>query len=332
LVKDGISKFSKPAAILSGAQIMKFKSMLGAAIVLWLSALACARTAPLVPPGLAAGESIRTLTHDGFERDYIFYVPSSFDSTQPAALVMVFHGGGGKARNAVRMTDFSALADEKGFLVVYPNGTGPLEEQVLTWNGGTCCGNAMLNNVDDVGFARAILDDLQTIAAIDLKRVYATGMSNGGIMSYRLACEAADVFAAIGSVAGTQNFAPCQPTERVAVIHFHGTNDQHLPYNGGVGAESLVGTDFASVQDSVGFWVAFNGCNSQPVTNELNEIRREVWEGCEGGSSVELVTIVGGGHAWPGSQSPGWVGGDEPTQSISATKLIWEFFVAHPKP
>lgn len=297
-----------------------------------MSALACARTASPASSALPAGEAVRTLIHDSLERDYILYVPSSFDSTQPTALVMVFHGGGGKARNAVRMTDFSALADEKGFLVVYPNGTGPLEEQVLTWNGGTCCGNAMLNNVDDVGFARAILTDLQTVAAIDLKRVYATGMSNGGIMSYRLACEAADIFAAIGSVAGTQNFAPCEPTESVAVVHFHGTDDQHLPYDGGVGSESFVGTDFASVQDSVGFWVAFNGCDSQPRTSQFSDIRRDVWEGCEGNSAVELYTIIGGAHAWPGSDSPGWVGGDEPTQSISATIIIWEFFAAHPKP
>ena len=309
---------------------MRLSRLLPALTLLLLASLSCARTASPTPD--LARDSVRELTHDGRARDYILHVPPAFDATRPAALVMVFHGGGGKAQNAVRMTGFNDLADEKGFLVVYPNGTGRLEEQVLTWNGGGCCGRAMLENVDDVGFARAILADLQTVAAVDLKRVYATGMSNGGIMAYRLACEASDIFAAIGSVSGTLNFPPCAPTERVAVIHFHGTDDQQLPYEGGIGPKSLTQVDYASALDSVGFWVAFNGCESQPATGELNGNRREVWEGCEGGSSVELVTILGGGHAWPGSQSPGWVGGDEPTQSISATNLIWDFFAAHPKP
>ena len=310
---------------------MKFLNrLLPAIFFVFLATQACARNAS--PKATLARDSVRELTHDGLARDYILHIPPAFDATQPAAVVMVFHGGGGKAENAVRMTGFSQLADEKGFIVVYPNGTGRLGDEVLTWNGGTCCGYAQINNVDDVGFARAILADLQTVATVDLKRVYATGISNGGIMAYRLACEAADVFAAIGSVSGTLNFAPCQPTERVAVIHFHGTDDQHLPYDGGVGSESLVGTDFASVQDSIGFWVAFNGCDSEPSTNQFSDIQHNVWEGCEGNSSVELYTIIGGKHAWPGSNGPGWASGDEPTQSISATNLIWEFFAAHPKP
>ncbi len=204
---------------------------------LLLATLACARqTTPT--PSLPT-DSVRDLTHDGRTRDYLLHVPPAFDATQPVALVMVFHGGGGRAQNAVRMTNFNELADEQGFIVVYPNGTGRLEEQVLTWNGGGCCGRAMLENVDDVGFARAILADLQTVAAIDAKRVYATGMSNGGIMAYRLACEAADVFAAIAPVAGTLNFSPCTPPEHVAIIHFHGTDDQHVLYNGGVGPSLL---------------------------------------------------------------------------------------------
>ncbi|RJP49094.1 MAG: polyhydroxybutyrate depolymerase [Anaerolineaceae bacterium] len=245
---------------------------------------------------------------------------------------MVFHGGGGKAENAIRTSNFNEVADEEGFIVVYPNGTGPREVEVFTWNSGNCCGNAMLENADDVGFARAILKDVQAIAAIDPKRIYATGMSNGAMMSYRLACEAADVFAAIAPVAGTLNFEPCAPSEPVAVLHFHGTADQHVLYNGGVGPESIVGVDFASVADSVGFWVVFNGCVPQPATSQMDGVQHEVWAGCENGASVGLYTIFGGQHAWPGSDGPGWVGGDKPSQTVSATQLIWEFFAAHPKP
>lgn len=299
-----------------------------AGCALLLATLSCARQT--TPTRNLPVDSVRELTHDKRTRDYHVHIPASVDLTQPVPLVMVFHGGGGKAENAKRMSNFDALADEEGFIVVYPNGTGPREVEVYTWNGGTCCGNAMLENADDVGFARAILADMQTITNIDLKRVYATGMSNGGILSYRLGCEAADVFAAIAPVAGTLNFAPCTPSEPVAVIHFHGTEDEHILYNGGSGPESIVQVDFVSVQDSIGFWVAFNRCNPQPATSQFNEIQHEVWDGCEGGSSVEMYTIIGGKHTWPGSEARR-VSGVESNHSISATRLIWEFFAGHAK-
>lgn len=273
-----------------------------------------------------------TLNYQNIERSYILYTPNGLDTSKPMPLVFVLHGGGGNAENIIRSSDFNEVADQNKALIVYPNGTGRLNDAVLTWNGGTCCGFAQENNIDDVGFIREILKDVESIENVDPKRIYATGMSNGGIMSYRLACEASDIFAAIGSVSGTLNFSPCTPTENVSIIHFHGTEDQHVPYDGGVGSQSLVGVDFASVQDSVNFWVEFNGCNSQPQTNSFEDVQHQAWEGCVGFSSVELYTIVGGKHAWPGSQGPGWVGGDEPNQTISATQLLWEFFASHPKP
>jgi len=195
----------------------KTHKLLAALSVLLLTALACARTSASTPtssPSLPAGQITRTWTHDGVQRSYILYVPTSYNSAEPVSVVLVFHGGGGNAEGAVRMTGFNSLADEKGFIVVYPNGTGRLsDDKLLTWNGGTCCGWAQEQNVDDVGFVRAIVADLQSMASIDMKRIYATGISNGGIMSYRLACEASDLIAAIGPVAGTQNIAPCKPKE-----------------------------------------------------------------------------------------------------------------------
>lgn len=300
-------------------------------MILLALTIACGRASPR-EDRLAAGETFHTLKHNGTERSYILYMPPDLDVSQPAPLVFVFHGGGGDAQSAIRMSGMNKIADEKGFLVVYPNGSGRLEEKLLTWNGGTCCGFAQRNNVDDVGFVRTILADLKTAAAIDAKRIYAAGMSNGGIMSYRLACEASDIFAAIAPVAGTLNFAPCEPSQPVAVIHFHGTSDEHVPYDGGAGDKSLTETDFASVQDSINFWVAFDGCDSQPQTNSFEDVQRQAWGGCADNSTVELYSITGGKHAWPGSQGPGWAGGDEPTQTIHASSLIWDFFAAHPKP
>lgn len=184
--------------------------------------------------------------------------------------------------------------------------------------------------MDDVGFVRAILNALQAQAPIDSRRIYATGLSNGGILSQRLGCEAADLFAAVAPVSGTLNFSPCQPSQSISVIEFHGTADKHIPYDGGYGPESLVNVDFASVRETVGFWTSFDGCNPQPESKTLGDVQHKTWTGCKNSSSVELYTIINGGHAWPGGQG-GWPGSDKPTQSISASQLIWEFFATHPK-
>lgn len=296
--------------------------------------LACARTSRSIPdqlPSLPAGKTTRTLTHDKLERSYTLYVPTSINWDEPVPLVFVFHGGTGNAQSAILMSGFNNVADKNGFLLVYPNGTGRLsDDKLLTWNGGDCCGYAQEKNVDDVGFVRAVVAELETLVEIDAGRIYATGLSNGAILSQRLACEAADIFTAVAPVAGTLNFSPCQPSQPVSVIAFHGTADQHIPYDGGYGPDSLVNVDFASVQNSVEFWLMSDGCNPQPQANAFADIEHEVWTGCAADTAVELYTIIGGGHSWPGGDS-GWPGSDKPTQTISASELIWEFFAAHPR-
>ncbi|MCC6299985.1 MAG: prolyl oligopeptidase family serine peptidase [Anaerolineales bacterium] len=303
------------------------KRILLSLLALTFSLLACARTVPATPT-----DSTQSIMHDGIERTYILHVPASYDEDEPTPLVLAFHGGGGNAENQRRTSGFNDLADEKGFIVVYPNGSGRLEDAILTWNGGTCCGYASTNQIDDVGFVRAVIAELQAEYNIDPKRIYATGMSNGGIMSYRLACDAADIFAAIGPVSGTQNYAQCNPSEPVSVIHFHGTDDTHLPYDGGVGDDSLTQVIYTSVEESVNFWLDVDQCAKTPQTANQPEVRIDAYDKCAQGSAVHLYTIIGGKHAWPGSDGPGWVGGDEPSQAISASDIIWEFFAAHPKP
>ena len=293
--------------------------------ILILVSPACTRTT------LSSKDSLNTLVHDSIERTYVLHIPSSYDGSQAVPLVLNFHGGGGNAETQIKTSGFSELANEHGFIVAYPNGTGRQEDKLLTWNGGTCCAYAATNQVDDVGFVRALIAEVQANYKIDSKRIYATGMSNGGIFSYRLACDASDLFAAVAPVAGTQNYPQCNPTEPVSVIHFHGTEDGHVGYNGGAGPDAVVDVPFSSVKESISFWVKQNSCTQTSQAESFSDIQHETYSDCADGTSVELYTIIGGKHAWPGGNGPAWLRGDQPTQTISATEIIWEFFVAHPK-
>ncbi|MFH1013227.1 MAG: PHB depolymerase family esterase, partial [Thermoplasmatota archaeon] len=179
---------------------------------------------------------------DGLERTYCIHVPKGFDEDTSVPLVLVFHGGGGNARNIQETTSFNQKADEEGFLVVYPQGSGTLQNHLLTWNAGFCCAYAYENSIDDVSFIKELVNHLKAQYTINDSRIYATGISNGGIMTYRLGAELSDIFAAIAPVAASIGG---QPTENeslwcipelmnpVSVIVFHGTNDTRVPYEGG---------------------------------------------------------------------------------------------------
>jgi polyhydroxybutyrate depolymerase len=268
--------------------------------------------------------------HAARTRTYTVHLPRGIGDEHAFPLVIVLHGGGGNSEHAARMSGFSALADQENFIVVYPNGTGRLGEVLLTWNAGNCCGYALDNNVDDVGFIRALIEKLQREYPIDAKRVYATGMSNGGMMSYRLACELSDKIVAIAPVAGALN-VECKPTAPISVIAFHGTADQHVLFEGGapkVKADPHPRED-KSVAYAMNFWAQHNRCAATPKRDERGNIIHDTYTNCADGTAVELYAIKGEGHTWPGGKS--WLGGDQPTQEISATKVMWEFFKQHSK-
>ena len=232
------------------------------------------------------------LEFDGVPRRYELHVPTAYDGRTPLPLVLNFHG---LTSNPTQQREFSQMdmtADSRGFLVAYPEGLD------VSWNGGLCCGRSAENGVDDVGFARAVIDDIAERGCIDPSRVYATGMSNGGFLSHRLACEASDVIAAIGPVAGVLGIdsSACTPSRPVPVVHFHGTADTLIPYDGQ--------NDFESVADTVAGWVARNGCTEPPeVVLRTGSVTCETTGGCDGDASVTLCTIEGGGHCWPGNLS-----------------------------
>lgn len=280
---------------------------------------------------LKPGDHELALTAGGRERTYLLHLPPVYDGKRSLPLVIVLHGGGGNAEGAVRMTGFGEKADKEGLVVVYPNGSGRLRTRLLTWNSGNCCGYAMDKNVDDVGFIRSLIDELVKTRAIDPKRIFVTGMSNGGMMTYRLGCELSDKIAAIAPVAGALNVENCQPANPVSVIIFHGTADEHVLYNGGEPIRK-VDRHFRvdkSVSYAVSFWVKHNGCSEIPKRSVKGNIRTEVYGSGKDGAEVVLYTINDGGHAWPGGES--YLLGTEPTREISATDLMWDFFVRHPK-
>jgi polyhydroxybutyrate depolymerase len=287
---------------------------------------------PTVP--LNAGEHQRTLECGGRTRKFLIHIPRKADSGGPLPLVLAFHGAGSNARYMVDFSGLSEKADEAGFIVVYPDGTGRAAG-MHTWNAGHCCGHAERNQVDDVGFVRALLDELFRLAPIDRNRVYAAGMSNGGMMCYRLADEMAERFAAIASVGGPMGSTECHPSRPVPVIHFHGTNDLFAPFEGGFGERSISRIDFFSIPHTIATWAKANGCPRDAVVAQLptstddgTRVTRSVYGPGTDGSEVVLYTIEGAGHTWPGRQpSLAFLGSS--TVQIVANDLIWEFFSAH---
>jgi polyhydroxybutyrate depolymerase len=207
---------------------------------------------------------------------------------------------------------------------------------MLTWNGGNCCGSAQWNRVDDVGFTRALLDDLAKTANVDAKRVFATGISNGGIMCYRLASELSDRTAAIAPVAGTMGMATCKPKRPVSVMHFHGTDDEFVPFKGGRTAKSLGLIEFYPVERSILAWVKADSCPETPVVTDEpktfddgTSVQRKTYGPGKDGAEVILFVINGGGHTWPGRDPKVQFLGKS-TKNISANDLMWEFFQRHP--
>jgi polyhydroxybutyrate depolymerase len=284
---------------------------------------------------LGAGDHTRTLAVDGRPRTYLVHVPPRYDPKKPMPVVLVFHGGLSSANLMARFCGLNDKADSAGFLAVYPNGTGR-GERALTWNACNCCGYAERYQVDDVAFVRALLDDLAKVARVDPKRVYATGISNGGMLCYRLASELSERIAAIAPVSGTMGTETCAPKRAVSVHHFHGTADEFLPFRGGRGPKSLAGVDFYSVEHSVGAWVKANGCKEEPVVTRLpdkvgdgTKVVQKAYGGGRDGAEVVLVVIEGGGHTWPGREARVQFLGKS-TKNISANDVMWEFFEKHP--
>jgi polyhydroxybutyrate depolymerase len=301
-----------------------------AVTALVLGGLATTLPAQSAPTGERPSEERRAVRVGGVDRELLVYVPSTYRRTRPAPLVLVFHGGGGRGRTIAPHTGFSRLAEHEGFVVVYPDG--------LDRRGNDGRGYAATH--DDVGFVRALLDTLHQTLSIDPRRIYATGISNGAMFAYRLACDLPGVFAAVAPVAGAMPaaLAPvCAHTEPVSVLALQGTADPLMPFTGG-GVARRRGRVLSATR-SIAFWATVSGCAGAPVitaepdrsAGDGTSVRHTVYPGCRDGRSVELYTIEGGGHTWPGGPPVGGSVG-RVSRELDATSLIWTFFAQHPKP
>jgi polyhydroxybutyrate depolymerase len=278
------------------------------------------------PPAEAEADG-EVRTEDGRERSYRLHVPESVDD-EPVALVVALHGGGGSAEQFAREDRLEALADDEGFVVVHPEGISQRIERLHTWNAGNCCGAAAEEGVDDVAFIRAVVDEVAGALPIDPDQVFAVGHSNGGMMAYRLACEAADVFAAVGLQAGALGIDTCEPAAPVSLIHVHGTADANVPLEGGVGS-GVAGVAFRPTLESLAAVGTPQGCDDEPVeaTDAADGLATSTWS-CPDGAEVRLVLVEGGAHGWFGGGRASRRDGDI---GVDSSELIWDFLSRHPR-
>ncbi len=263
----------------------------------------CSPRGKTPPSGFVSGTSLHSINVGGRDRTYRLYKPAGLPAS--AALVLMLHGATGNAVQAERSYGWDQLADSAKFVVAYPDGF----DRAWNVNGGGCCGPPARQGVDDVAFISAAVADIVKNVSIDSSRVYATGISNGGIMSYTLACNTG-VFAAIGPDAATQ-LDPCRSPHPTSVMHIHGTADPLVPYKGGQGFSVINGP---SVPEVNAFWRNVDQCGA-PVATTNGPLTTST-AGCADNRSVVLITIDGGGHVeWPSF----------------FTQKLWEFFAAHPR-
>ncbi len=254
-----------------------------------------------------------SLTVGTLTRTARVHVPASYDPSVRTPLVINLHGRTSNATQQAWLSHAIAKSDAAGFVVIHPEAWG----SPTSWNaGGGCCDPAASNNIDDAGFIRAVLDEAEARLCVDTSRIYVMGLSNGGYLAHRIACEFADRVAAIGAVAGLLQLPTCAPSRAMPVMLVHGTSDTLVPYDW--------------VDETVDYWRITNGCTSMSTTYQNGAATCVRHGGCTGGGDVELCTITGGGHQWPGGEAVPFLG--TKSDDLIATDALWDFFVAHPHP
>jgi polyhydroxybutyrate depolymerase len=265
---------------------------------------------------------------DGITRTYTLNLPPGYLLSSNFSLVIALHGGGGSGTQFESSSKLTEKANASGFIVVYPDGTG----LVKTWNAGTCCGSAVTNNVNDVKFISQLIDRLVATYKINPKKVYATGHSNGGMLSYRLGCQLSGKIAAIAPNASTLVVTtPCNPARRVPLLHMHSKLDQNVPYTGGYG-NGVSGAYMPPLDSVMNVWSSVNACPpSMPLVTVTTGYTLKRWLLCANNTAIHYYLTNDGGHAWPGGL-PGGPNSDPPSTAINANDLLWSFFQQYQLP
>ena len=265
------------------------------------------------------GTSTATITFEGAQRTYLIHVPDGYDGSARTPVVFLFHGLGGNSAAVVETTQMDEEADRSGFILVAPQGAG----DITHWDYLTPAST----KGSDLALVDKLVDDVKQKACVDDDRVFASGFSNGSLLTLALACSAADEFAAFGGVSGPVAGSKCSDAPARPIIYFHGTNDTVVPFTG---AKTLLGT-FPPVTRALTTWAAHNGCAPTPVRSTTSKtVQKSQWNGCDDGDLTAYV-VDGGGHRWPGGvRTDSGQDAGAMTESIDATALIWKFFTKHP--
>ncbi len=271
------------------------------------------------------------MNHDGLQRRYLVH---DFSRGQKAPVVIIFHGGGGDAENAVKMTQFDAIAARDRFIAVYPDGTSEKGGPFHTWNATHCCASAMEQKVDDVGFVSRVIDNLVASGKADPRRIYVTGMSNGAMMSHRLGRELSNKIAAIAPVVGAVFGDEPPPGAPMPAFIIVGADDTTVPGEGGplqlrgiAGRRSAADMDVAPAIAAPRYWARANGCRD-PKLSQTPASRVTEWTNCASGADVVFHVVNNNAHAWPGGK-PGRPSAPEPSQAFNASEEMWAFFKRH---
>jgi len=294
-------------------------------------------TVPVVRPGVPPRGTVTEgslVTEGSGERTYRLYVPSGVTSEDQVPLLLALHGGTGSGAQFETNSDFDTLAEANNFIVAYPDGTPIGTGSGRVWNGGDCCGRAQdsRDNVDDVGFLAQLIDAIEAEYPVDPARVYATGHSNGAILSYRLACELADTITAVAFQAGTIEIGECRPSRPISVLAIHGTADTNIPIEGGFG-DGFSRTDFTSPQESIATMAELDGCGPMVETVDPGNpaVTHRLWNECRRGVTVEMTIVTGANHAWMGHAATrlqeALVG--TPYPGYDSSLAVWTFLAAN---
>lgn len=283
----------------------------------------------------------KELEIDSIDRRYGIYIPTNYSKNNLYPIVFLFHGGGGNALQFESTINYTNLAEKEKIILIYPQGSGYLsKEKLLTYNANFCCGSSLQRDINETKFILKIIEEINSTYSINSKKIYATGFSNGAIMSHQIGIELSNIFTAIapvssqigGQATSNSNFwtPKKNPTNKISVLIINGLEDENVPYFGGKPITKTHVYQWNSTNDSMNYWTNANNCKNTSSIININNLATKTTFCNNQTYSVELITIKDGTHSWPGGKESR-EGAAIPSQAISATNVTWEFFKKHSK-